>query len=84
MDYRTAAQKSCAENRKQVRCWIYKEDFTVLLRTYGLTTLYQQRIEHLLWFLYKKSKIDKEILNSQRPKMVHVLKSRTIRSNLSS
>ena len=46
-----------------------KEDYVVLLRTYGLTTLYQRRVEHLLLFLYKKSLIDKESLNGQRPKM---------------
>ena len=46
-----------------------KEDYTLLLKTYGLTTLYQRRTEHLLLFIYKKSKIDKESLNTQRPKM---------------
>ena len=46
-----------------------KEDYTLLLKTYGLTTLYQRRTEHLLLFIYKKSKIDKQSLNTQRPKM---------------
>ena len=41
-----------------------KEDFSVLLKAYGLTTLYQRRIEHLY-----KSKIDEEFLNTERPKI---------------
>ena len=46
-----------------------KTDFRLLLKTYGLTTLYQRRAEHLLLFMYKKSKSDPQFLNVQKPKM---------------
>ena len=45
------------------------EKYDVLLREYGLTTLYERRIEHLLLFMYKKSKVSKDSLSIQRPKI---------------
>ena len=47
----------------------HKEDYEKLLKAYGLTTLYQRRIEHLLIFMYKKSKINQDFLVVQRPKI---------------
>ena len=46
-----------------------KDNYELLLKTYGLTTLYQRRTEHLLLFIYKKSKSDNKFLDQQRPKM---------------
>ena len=46
-----------------------REKYDVLLREYGLTTLYERRIEHLLLFMYKKSKVSKDSLSIQRPKI---------------
>ena len=46
-----------------------KEDYEVLLKTYGLTTLYHRRAEHILIFMYKKSIIDKDSISIQRPKI---------------
>ena len=35
-----------------------KGNYELLLKAYGLTTLYQRRTEHLLLFIYKKNKSD--------------------------
>ena len=47
----------------------HKDSYDILLQAYNLTTLYRRRAEHLLIFMYKKSKNDIEILNHQKPKM---------------
>ena len=46
-----------------------KTPVDILLKSYNLTTLYRRRAEHLLFFMYKRSKLDIETLNLQRPKM---------------
>ena len=46
-----------------------KEEYDVLLHRYNLTTLYQRRTEHLLLFMYKNSKTNKDSLTIQRPKI---------------
>ena len=45
-----------------------KTDYDILLKEYGLTTLYQRRAEHLLLFVYKY-KGDIITLDPQRPKI---------------
>ena len=45
-----------------------KAPFDTLLKTYNLTTLYR-RAEHLLFFMYKKSKLDIDTLQLQRRKV---------------
>ena len=46
-----------------------KESYCTLLHTYNLTTLYQRRAEHLLLFMFKKSKTDTDLLKQQKPKI---------------
>ena len=46
-----------------------KEEYDVLLHRYNLTTLYQRRTEHLLLFMYKNSKTNKDSPTIQRPKI---------------
>ena len=46
-----------------------KEVYDTLLRSYNLTTLYFRTAEHLLTFMFKKSKSDMEILNLPKPKI---------------
>ena len=47
----------------------HRETYVNLLDTYGLTTLYQRRIEHLLVFMYKRSKICMNSITVHRPKI---------------
>ena len=49
--------------------WEDKTSFETLLKSYNLTTLYKRRVEHFLPFMYKKSKLDRDIVQLQRPKM---------------
>ena len=46
----------------------HKTDYNILLKEYGLTTLYQRRAEHLLLFIYKY-KGDIIAIDPQRPKV---------------
>ena len=46
-----------------------KQVYAALLQNFKLTTLYERRMEHLLLFMYKKSKLNKDSLMPQRPKI---------------
>ena len=75
-----SSNKDCTDrlerlHKRAIRKIEYKFDcenktaFDILLKTYNLTTLYRRRAEQLLFFMYKKRKLDKDMLQLQRHKM---------------